>query len=260
MGKLKNLDNPPCDPIEVECPSCRSVVVCKRYFNANAGGRYQSNRSGYCATSRGGCGEYVNVLADGSTTLQDYGARAVLERVCAGCGLVYLTRKSKKLSLCDRCRPFWDPARERWAQRRVMYVECKTENCDNLMVQRFRGDGHRPDNVYCSPYCAKIQGKRDHHRRTVQARTVGGKRGKQRRRDDNLAVAFRHGYRCHLCGKLIDVSLPHTDKRALQIDHLIPVSAGGTDARANLAPSHAACNRTRSAYGPAQLQIDHGHG
>jgi 5-methylcytosine-specific restriction endonuclease McrA len=198
-------------------------------------------------------------LADGRVLLQAIGTRAEIELCCVGCGSIYTARKDRKRPVCAGCQAFWDLSRNRWAQRTLMYVECKNELCDNLMAQRYRGDTLRIDNVYCSPYCRKLQGKRDHYRRTVASRTQGSQpKRRKRERVDNLAIAFKHGYRCHLCRRLIDVSLPHTHKRALQIDHLIPVSAGGTDAPENMAPSHAICNQKRSAYGPAQLQVDHG--
>jgi 5-methylcytosine-specific restriction endonuclease McrA len=256
--KIKNVDNPPRDLLDVACPSCGSVVTCKRYFNATAGGKYQSNRRGYCAESRGGCGQTVNIGADGLVSLQWCGARELVVKRCTGCDVDFNAPRGNTTPVCPDCMAYWDKTRASWFQRRVMYVECKNEKCDNLMAQRFRGEGHKPDNVYCSAYCAKLQGKRDHNRRTAAARGSGGQRRKRRKREDNLAIAFKHGYRCHLCGQLIDVSLPSNHKRALQIDHLIPVSDGGTDARENLAPAHAVCNQKRSAYGPAQLQIDHG--
>ena len=44
-----------------------------------------------------------------------------------------------------------------------------------------------------------------------------------------------HGSRCHLCGGIVE-------PRDLHVDHVVPVSKGGTSALANLRPAHAACN------------------
>lgn len=44
--------------------------------------------------------------------------------------------------------------------------------------------------------------------------------------------------KCHLCGKGVDLSIA-------TIDHLIPVSSGGSNRIENLAIAHARCNRKR---------------
>ena len=49
------------------------------------------------------------------------------------------------------------------------------------------------------------------------------------------AVLELHGSRCHLCGGVVE-------PRNLHVDHVIPISKGGTSALANLRPAHAACN------------------
>lgn len=50
-------------------------------------------------------------------------------------------------------------------------------------------------------------------------------------------VLRRDDYRCHICG------LSGAD----QVDHLVPVSMGGTDDPTNLAAAHARCNNQRGA-------------
>jgi 5-methylcytosine-specific restriction endonuclease McrA len=73
-------------------------------------------------------------------------------------------------------------------------------------------------------------------------------------RDKALALAYRHGYKCHICGKLIDVSQRAPHRLALSIDHLIPQADGGTHDTTNLAPAHFECNSLRQHTGTAQLQ------
>jgi hypothetical protein len=68
-------------------------------------------------------------------------------------------------------------------------------------------------------------------------------------------IAERDGWRCHLCGKRVP-DRPHK-RRPLdgEIDHLVPVSAGGIDDPSNVALSHRRCNMSRGARGPAQLRL-----
>lgn len=61
----------------------------------------------------------------------------------------------------------------------------------------------------------------------------------------------RDGVACHLCGLPIDITLPYGPKckhpRRATLDHLLPRSAGGTNAMRNLALAHADCNLERGA-------------
>lgn len=50
---------------------------------------------------------------------------------------------------------------------------------------------------------------------------------------------------CHLCGEEIDKTLPAGDPMCATVDHLEPVSTGGSNTGA-LAPAHLSCNARRS--------------
>ena len=55
-----------------------------------------------------------------------------------------------------------------------------------------------------------------------------------------------YGSDCHICNEPIDLTLPRTSKLGLTVDHLIPLSRGGTDTLDNLRPAHWTCNRRKS--------------
>lgn len=50
---------------------------------------------------------------------------------------------------------------------------------------------------------------------------------------------------CFICGDVVDKSLPGNDPMGPSIDHLIPVSKGGTDDDENLYLAHLMCNKRR---------------
>ena len=56
-------------------------------------------------------------------------------------------------------------------------------------------------------------------------------------------IADEAVWRCHLCLGRIEPAATGRDR--LSIDHVVPVSLGGGDERANLAPSHWRCNLRR---------------
>ena len=56
-----------------------------------------------------------------------------------------------------------------------------------------------------------------------------------------------YGTDCHVCGEAADLSAPRSTQRkgwqrGLHVDHLIPLSRGGTNLLGNVRPSHALCN------------------
>lgn len=50
---------------------------------------------------------------------------------------------------------------------------------------------------------------------------------------------------CQLCFIPIDLSLPPRHPMSLSLDHIIPLSLGGSDAEHNLAPAHYGCNSSK---------------
>lgn len=55
-------------------------------------------------------------------------------------------------------------------------------------------------------------------------------------------VIARVGRRCHLCKKLARLDVTHLHPLAAEVDHLIPISKGGSHTWDNVAIAHRACN------------------
>lgn len=60
-----------------------------------------------------------------------------------------------------------------------------------------------------------------------------------------IDIAERDGWRCSLCDKPIDRDAHYTDPQSLSIDHVIPLSKGGTDTLDNLRAAHMGCNAAK---------------
>lgn len=108
-----------------------------------------------------------------------------------------------------------------------------------------------PVTKFCSNRCS-IRARKGRSKRARRGRI--GANG----RVDNFTlreVAQRDGWRCHLCCKPV----PDRDYRARPldptIDHLVPVSAGGTHTLDNVALAHNRCNYERSTGGDVQLRL-----
>lgn len=58
-------------------------------------------------------------------------------------------------------------------------------------------------------------------------------------------IAERDGFRCGLCGRKVDMSIPSPHPRAPSIDHIVPISWDGPDIRANVQLAHRGCNSSK---------------
>lgn len=102
----------------------------------------------------------------------------------------------------------------------------------------------------CSPECT-LEAKRERYRRKNRARRLKSKPGAYTLTE----IAERDGKRCHLCGVKVDLSLSGMEPNGPTIDHLVPLSEGGTDDPVNVALAHRQCNVNRNVGGEVQLRL-----
>lgn len=92
---------------------------------------------------------------------------------------------------------------------------------------------HRLDQLYCSIGC---QNRNDCNRKRHRRRAAYA---------EDVTIAYlmeRDGGQCGVCGKPIDITIEHPDPMSASLDHIVPVSKGGTHARSNCQPAHLGCN------------------
>ena len=59
-------------------------------------------------------------------------------------------------------------------------------------------------------------------------------------------IVRMYGSVCHICTNPIDLDLPRNSRYGLTVDHVIPISKGGTDSVDNMKPAHWICNILKS--------------
>lgn len=70
------------------------------------------------------------------------------------------------------------------------------------------------------------------------------------------AVLIRDGWRCQLCGDLIDQHAMPRSPRSATVDHIVPVLDGGSwYAMENLRAAHLVCNSVRANKGRGQAVV-----
>jgi hypothetical protein len=86
---------------------------------------------------------------------------------------------------------------------------------------------------YCSRVCKVKVGKRTSRRVSIGSRA--------RRR-----ILDRDGWRCYLCTQQIDPSFVWPHPLSPSVDHVVPVSAGGSNRSDNLRATHWHCNEAKA--------------
>lgn len=113
-----------------------------------------------------------------------------------------------------------------------------------VRVQRFCGDA-------CAAAWAKATFTKPGDRRAIRrakARAQNRRRKAMgwRRKDGRWReVCEAAGWACSICRGPIDPALRFPDRMAGSVDHIVPLSKGGTDERSNLAAAHYSCNSRR---------------
>lgn len=157
-------------------------------------------------------------------------------RKCEWCGKPFDQRGTNRRFCGDACMRCVEGLKTD-----IQYLNCR--ECGKLIVQR--------DNVKrlsCSQSCRKRHEKRIRRHKLRAASESHDAISKQ-------ALGDRDGWRCHICGKPIPNREHKNRPLDPEIDHLIPVSAGGAHVWENVALAHRRCNGERSNMGPAQLRL-----
>lgn len=114
-------------------------------------------------------------------------------------------------------------------------------------------DGPKHGRKYCSNACNMVGWKSENLERV---RELGREHTRRRRavtrglhaeRFTDKQVRDRSGDKCYLCGKKIDFTLSHPHDKSPSVDHITPISKGGTHTLDNVAMTHLDCNKRKSA-------------
>jgi 5-methylcytosine-specific restriction endonuclease McrA len=174
--------------------------------------------------------------------------------------------KKHKKRKHDKCQPCWDARAaymrelrktpEQKIKSRAYAKAWKSRNKDKVLEQSRK---YYRENSEKLTEQQRINRAKNPNFRDVQASASRRRRAKIKNQGFEFYrekdVIERYGKICHICNKDIDINAPRSGKTAgklklnwengLHIDHVIPISKGGTDTLDNVRPSHAKCNLSK---------------
>lgn len=178
--------------------------------------RYRANKMARCA---GGCGSWVWVVGRGVLPAG--------KATCNGCRSAGRGERPTTCAYCDE--PFESvPTRSTWTRT------CSKSCAANLELR-----------TGVHPFA-------DRPRRTIEERRAAWRRKNWTKRAARKLVpsepytlaeiAERDAFRCGLCRRKVRMDLAGRHPRSPSIDHVVPLSLGGDDTRANVQLAHLGCN------------------
>lgn len=153
---------------------------------------------------------------------------------CKGCGKAFISKRPRQYC-CLECRPVVD-----YVSKAPDEKVCAC--CGAKYAPSFTGG--RPSE-FCSIACRSIIGNAS--RRIDKARRAAVKRGATVERVDPFVVFDRDGWKCQLCGRKTPAKLRGTyEDDAPELDHILPLAAGGEHSYRNTQCSCRRCNGLKS--------------
>lgn len=176
-----------------------------------------------------------------------YKPKLKVTKNCDACGKEFVTAKSDQHFCSKECRIKTNGqiSNDKFkAKMREIYPDgIKRKDCawcgEVLEVPTEKGQATRS---YHFPKC-QLEAQRARYRiKTVKRQN----KMTMPRRIAADQVVLKYGNDCHICNHPIDLSLARTSRMGLTVDHVIPLSKGGSDELDNLRPAHWICNNRKS--------------
>lgn len=163
---------------------------------------------------------------------------------CSLCGTDFVKRVSHQQFCSALCR--YRAQYSSSYSSKVRFQMCW--NCNQELVT-VHGRGRQ------MKFCPACRAEAD---RRINVRKMNGRRAGGRVEVSYEDLAIRDGRRCQICLKKLDLRLPSTHDYGPTLDHILPVSRGGTNESNNLRLAHRICNMKRGNRLDAQMLLEVG--
>lgn len=160
----------------------------------------------------------------------------IYNKICKQCGRTYTTSFDKSTFCSRECVAEYNRKRPK--------VKCKCcgelfTNCDNRVNRKF-----------CSRDCfLKYIGGKKWDQKSIVSDMTHIRRAKKLNVEyesiDPIEIFNRDNWVCGICGKPVNQYTPYPDEMSASLDHIKPLSKGGTHTKNNVQLAHWGCNRRK---------------
>ena len=215
-----------------ECVECHSVMPPSSY------GKVPPS---YCSKSCRSKASYRRRKADGKIPAKPHVPPRMIR--CGHCGDEFEATRSDARYCSKRCLGF--------GSRDSTSKQCTADDCANPV--RARGMCAKHYRRWArSEGIEKVPEWTPERRARWKAREVAKRtRGGQVEPIDAAIIFERDGWACRICGLPVDSALPYPDPMSKSLDHVMPLSRGGSHTPANVQLAHLFCNLSKGARVPA---------
>ena len=153
-------------------------------------------------------------------------------RTCRFCGVTFVPRHPKQENCSRACKTALHNRLQ--SEELLAAKEAEARTC--IVCNKPLAAGRRADSRYCGDSCTRRARKH-----------IGNAQRRMRVPDQMEAISradvyARDGWVCQLCGEPVDPEREYPDPLAASLDHVVPLSRGGTHESTNLQLAHLGCN------------------
>jgi hypothetical protein len=222
---------------------------CGVSFTARVGSRDPNAGRVYCSAKCHGAakGERYGSLANEERVRRsplDPTSPIRVRECSGGCGVLRTLHGSCTSWKCDAC------------SAPVSFVMGHCQRCGLPYVGRWFGTSSSP---YCSETCSQAAASKRQVLKYGWNASAWRKRcrvmGLEYEVIHRASVYERDGWRCGLCGKAVSRDIRGRRRGAPSLDHIIPLSRGGSHTYANVQLAHFECNAAKGNRGQQQLSL-----
>lgn len=162
----------------------------------------------------------------------------------------HLFNKERPCDLCKLARKEWAKAHYQKNKKEINAKNKEYYQANKEQIQEYLKQYNLDNNEELTARKREYyQENKDAHHVAMRRREIA-KRGTRVEIYTKQDVLDKWGTACHICKEEIDLTAPRTPgkegwKRGLHLDHVVPVSKGGTDTLDNVKPAHALCNLSK---------------
>lgn len=169
------------------------------------------------------------------------------ERNCAQCGKPFTPSRRDQM-YCPPAPGSYCVQKAYWARRAAGEPLRQIEQTKTCVECGNEFTAHKSNAKWCSASCRIRTNARDASRRRGSAQSAGNLYA-------DREIFERDGWICQICHEPVDRQISRRHDDGATIDHVIPLSRGGTDEPDNVVTAHWRCNRDKGNRVPVNALV-----